>query len=118
MGHFAARPTTAVGPQCSKSCTGESVFTRASCRLRNLFALGVRSSNEAVFGEWAILADHLIVDEEFDIFFEARKHAKMRLLHVEEPRPGREFSGSNRCSRRLHPTYGRNFQFVSIVLVE
>ena len=40
--------------------------------LRICFALSIRSRNEAVGGERAVRADHLVVEEEFDIFLQAR----------------------------------------------
>ncbi len=60
---------------------------RAGCeRSAGCFALGFRSRHEAVGGERRVRADHVVGQEELDIFLEARDDAQVRLLDVEEQR--------------------------------
>ena len=73
------------------------------------------SSDQAVLGERRVRADHVVGEEELDVFLEARDDADVGLLDVEEERaarPGtrpRRWSRSRgRCRRRSRPSACRH----------
>ena len=84
----------------------------------HLFALGFRERNQAPVGQVTELTRRRIANELLQVLFDARDHADVSLLHVEEQRPGDWVTAiGNRIEVWHDAVYGGAVDLV-LVLVE
>src|SRR5690606_4082691 len=82
-------------------------------------AFGIRSRDEAIFGERTVRPGHLVVKKELHVFLQPRHHADMRPLAVELQRtPYALLARRGGPDRRSDAAHRGDLQLVGVVLVE